>query len=137
MARTINIISRHIGKIRFKCKGEPRSVVFEDKGEVGVAVVDHDEAEVFLKVGKPDFWKEEGLELKGEVKTPGEKAPGKGEEEKVKKRNHLELIAEIKAAVTIEAVDALLVDEVRPSVLSAADIRKEELAEQKDPGVQE
>lgn len=113
MLRTIEIISRHMGKIAFKCKGEPRSVIFEDKGEVGVALVDNDEAEVFLRVGKPDYWKEDAIEVNTSAVT---------------KRRHQEVIADIKVAETAEAVDALTAGDDRPSVLSAAEIRKEELA---------
>jgi hypothetical protein len=152
MARTIEIISRHTGKINFKCKGEQRSVVFEDKGNIGVAMVDNDEAEVFLRVGKPDYWKEAAVEVKAATKQEPAKEPakkdetgkgegeaGKGEgeagkgagddkkDEVVTKRHHSAVIADIKVAETPEAVDALIVGEERPSVLSAADIRKEEL----------
>jgi len=153
MSRTIEIISRHKGKIRFKCKGEQRLVVFEDKGNVGVAKVNNDEAEVFLKVGKPDFWKETTIELKPPAKPQDDQDdkkpaqddqkdnegmdPGKGtgeagegnekKDEVVTKRKHTDVIADIKVAETVEAVDALIVGEERPSVLSAADIRKEDL----------
>lgn len=57
MSKTIEVISIHKGKIAISCKGESRTVVFEDKGDVGYAVVDHDEAAVFLKIGRPDYWK--------------------------------------------------------------------------------
>ena len=155
MARTIQIISRHTGKIRFKCKDEQRTVVFEEKGNVGIAMVDNDEAEVFLKVGKPDYWKEAAVEVKAVTKQEPDKEPetgkdgaeagkgegeagkgtdeaGKGEnndkkDEALTKRHHSAVIADIKIAETVEAVDALIVGEERPSVLSAADIRKEEL----------
>ena len=116
MSRTIEIISRHTGKVSFKCKGESRSVVFEEKGSVGVAMVDSDEAEEFLKIGKPDFWKETAIEVKTLAPQDTEK------------RTHHQVIADIKAAETVEAVEALIVGDERPSVLSAADIRKEELS---------
>lgn len=56
-SKTIEIASIHKGPIGICAKGESRTVVFEDKGDVGYAVVDHDEAEVFLKIGLPDYWK--------------------------------------------------------------------------------
>lgn len=93
---------------------------------------------------KPDEVKktlEPGKES-GEGKAPGEGEEGKegkeGEEGKksgegkqeeiVTKRNHRDVIADIKVAETAAAVDALIVGEDRPSVLSSAEVRKEELA---------
>ncbi len=55
--KTIEIASIHKGTVRVKVKGEGVPVTFEDKGDVGVALCDHDEAAAFLQVGLPDFWK--------------------------------------------------------------------------------
>ena len=56
MAKTIEIASSHKGRISVKVKGESRTIAFEDKGTVGLALVDHDEAAALLAVGT-DFWK--------------------------------------------------------------------------------
>lgn len=157
MAKTIEIISRHTGTINVKVQGVNRKIHFEERRPgVGLALVDSEEAEALLVPGlKNDFWKE-ALEVKAPVKlqevkkTPeagkegGEgKAPGAGEEGKgtgegeegkgkqedpATRRNHRDVIADIKVAETAEAVDALIVGEDRPSVLSSAEVRKEELA---------
>lgn len=63
--KTVEVISRHKGKINLHVKGEDRPIVFEDKGDVGRAMVDTDEAAVLLYVGEEtkkrtgfaDFWK--------------------------------------------------------------------------------
>lgn len=120
MSKTIEVISIHKGKIAISCKGESRTVVFEDKGDVGIAMCDHDEAAVFLKIGLPDYWKE-GVVLKDE-KTPPVQPDAK-------RMNAADTIALIKAAMTIAEVDEMLVDEERKGVLAAADERKKELAE--------
>lgn len=57
MSKTIEIISIHKGPIAITTRGESRTVQFEAKGDVGIAQCDHDEAEVFMKIGLPDFWK--------------------------------------------------------------------------------
>lgn len=57
MSKTIEIVSIHKGNVNLTVKGEPRKILFQDKGDVGYAVVDHDEAAVLLKLGLPDFWK--------------------------------------------------------------------------------
>lgn len=157
MAKTIEIISRHTGTINVKVQGANRKIYFEERRPgVGLALVDSEEAEALLVPGlKNDFWKE-ALEVKepvklhevkkapeagkegGEGKEPGTGEEGKGtgegeegkgkQEEVTTKRNHRDVIADIKVAETSEAVDALIVGEDRPSVLSSAEVRKEELA---------
>lgn len=57
MSKTIEIASIHKGPVAVPVRGESRTITFEDKGDVGYAKVDHDEAAVLLKVGLPDFWK--------------------------------------------------------------------------------
>lgn len=59
MSRTIEIVSINIGPVALCTKrGEQRTVVFQDKGGVGFAMCDEDEAEILLGgIGKPDYWK--------------------------------------------------------------------------------
>lgn len=57
MSKTIEIISIHKGPIAITTRGESRTVQFEAKGDVGIAMCDHDEAAVFLKIGLPGYWK--------------------------------------------------------------------------------
>ena len=129
-ARTIEIISRHIGTVNFTCKGEKRTVNFEDKGSVGVAMVDNDEAELFLEVGMPDFWQEKTVVVKTksnqDTGAPQEPA-GAPQGTTSKKPTVKELTAQIEAATTVAEVDAIIEGETRPSVLSVADIRKGQL----------
>jgi hypothetical protein len=56
MSKTIEIASIHKGPVAVPVKGESRTITFEDKGDVGYAMVDHDEAAVLLKLSG-DFWK--------------------------------------------------------------------------------
>lgn len=58
MQKTIEIISTHKGQVGVCVKGVHRNINFQDKGSVGVAIVDNDEAAVLLKLGKPHFWKD-------------------------------------------------------------------------------
>lgn len=56
--KTIEVVSIHKGEINLTLKsGEPRKVNFDDKGTVGFAMVDHDEAEILLGIGRPHYWK--------------------------------------------------------------------------------
>lgn len=59
MSKTIEIVSKHTGKIKLCTrKGEQRTVVFEDKGGVGYAMCDEDEADILLgAIGLPGYWK--------------------------------------------------------------------------------
>jgi len=59
MSKTIEIVSKHTGKIRLCTrKGEQRTIVFEDKGGVGYALCDEDEADILLgAIGLPNYWK--------------------------------------------------------------------------------
>ena len=60
MSKSIQIISRNIGTMSVSVNGESRTITFESKTRdgktVGVAMVDHDEASVLLRLPK-DFWK--------------------------------------------------------------------------------
>lgn len=129
VAKTIEIISRHVGTVNLKVKGERRRITFEEKRDgIGVAKVDEDEAEVLL--GHPnlkkDFWKEDAIEVAAEKTEKTEKTEKK-EEKKPEKA--ADLIEKIQAAQTEEEVNTLLGDDKRVSVVSAADIRIEELKE--------
>lgn len=55
MSKTIEIASRTKGTVSLCVKGESRNITFEDKGDVGLALCDHDEASVLLRV--PGYWK--------------------------------------------------------------------------------
>lgn len=55
MSKTIEVISRTKGTVSLPVNGESRSITFEDKGDVGIAMCDHDEAAVLLRV--PGYWK--------------------------------------------------------------------------------
>lgn len=59
MSKTIEIVSINIGPVALCTKrGEQRTVLFQDKGGVGFAMCDEDEAEILLGgIGKPDYWK--------------------------------------------------------------------------------
>lgn len=50
MSKTIEIASTVKGKVRLLVKGVSRQIVFEDKGDVGLAMCDSDEAEVLLQI---------------------------------------------------------------------------------------
>ena len=57
--KTIECASRVIGPVNLGiANGEQRTVVFEDKGGIGFAMIDNDEAEVLLgAIGAPEYWK--------------------------------------------------------------------------------
>lgn len=67
--KTIEVVSIHKGPISLTLPNdESRTVIFEDKGHVGYAKVDHDEASVLLRIGRPHYWKPgegENTELSG------------------------------------------------------------------------
>lgn len=57
MSKTIEVASVHKGPINLCTrKDEQRTIMFEDKGDVGYAMVDEDEAEILLSI-PGDFWK--------------------------------------------------------------------------------
>lgn len=54
--KTIEIVSTVKGIVSICTNaGDSRQIMFEDKGDVGVALVDNDEAEALLRL--PAFWK--------------------------------------------------------------------------------
>ena len=119
MSKTIEIASIHKGTIDIKVKGSGVKVEFEDKGEVGLALCDHDEAEAFLAIGRPDFWKPK-VDADGGAKKNDTKIPSAADQ-----------IALINAATTIEEIEnvlaaeealvtAGLIDNARKSVLGEA-----------------
>lgn len=112
MAKTIEIASNHKGKIGLCTRREEQRIVeFVDKGDVGVAMCDEDEAEILLTIGLPDYWKPTVDADDTEI------------------INSFKLVAMIKAAETVEAVDALIVPgDERKNVVAAAEKRKAELA---------
>ena len=133
MARTIEIASIHKGTIAFHTKGESRSVKFEDKGDVGLAMVDNDEAEVFLTIGLPDYWKPGGITVKADKADKADKAEkaekadtdaGKAD---TGKRKAADVISDITTAETAEAVDAIAAGDARATVVAAVEARKAEL----------
>lgn len=139
MSKTIEVISIHKGKIAICCKGESRTVVFEDKGDVGIAMCDHDEAAVFLKIGRPDYWKAgttgdavaDALKNDPEAAAAAAKLLGGGgnekeDEGKLTVKEIIELLAQCETA---EAVDELVAGDERKGVIKAADERKKALAE--------
>lgn len=58
MNRTIELCSKHVGKLRFTLGDDPREIVFTAKHGVGHAMVTAEEAEFFMQVGgaKGDYW---------------------------------------------------------------------------------
>lgn len=137
MSKTIEVISIHKGKIAISCKGESRTVVFEDKGDVGIAMCDHDEAAVFLKIGRPDYWKAgttgdavaDALKNDPEAAAAAAKLLGGGEKEDEGKLTVKEIIELLAQCETAEAVDELVAGDERKGVIKAADERKKALAE--------
>ena len=79
MSKTIEIASRHKGKIATKVKGESVTVEFKetDTPDVYLAMVDNDTAGSFLAIGRPDYWKP-GVDA-------GTTEEGKSEKEKTEK----------------------------------------------------
>ena len=75
---TIEVCSIHKGKISLTLKdGEKRTVVFQDRGNVGVAMVDEKVAEHLLDgVGRPDYFKSGAIEVGGDDKKPEQKQGG-------------------------------------------------------------
>lgn len=71
MSKTIEVVSIHKGTISVPVKGENRRIKFEDKGAVGVALCDHDEAAVLLGLPGKDYWKE-GAVVDTQDKTQGD-----------------------------------------------------------------
>ena len=130
MSKTIEIASIHKGNINLTVKGEPRKIHFQDKGDVGYAVVDHDEAAVLLKLGLPDFWKP-GAKNQVDANintnnTGAESHTGDGNDQEAR-ATATSVAEKIKAATTIEEVDALAADDERATVVNAAAKRRKEL----------
>lgn len=129
MSKTIEIISIHKGQIAITTRGESRTVEFEDKGDVGVAMCDNDEAGVFLKIGLPDYWKAgktTGDAVKEAIANDPEAASAAAALMAGKKAV-AEAIEKIKAATTVEEVNAILGDDTRKNVVKAAEERKAEI----------
>ena len=118
--KNIEIASIHKGKVGLLAKGEQRTVHFEDKGEVGVAMVDEHEAKELLTIGLPHYWK---------PTVNADAGKKKDEDPEVKLLKTAEVIANIAAATTIEEVDAAVGDDKRVSVLAAAKDRRAELTD--------
>jgi len=116
--KNIEIASIHKGKVGLLAKGEQRTVHFEDKGEVGVAMVDEHEAKELLTIGLPHYWK---------PTVNADDGNKKDEDTEAKPLKAAEVIASIAAATTIEEVDAAVGDDKRVSVLTAAKDRRAEL----------
>lgn len=58
MSKTIEIASTNKGKVSLCTRrNEQRSIVFEDKNGAFLAMVDEDEAEILLEIGRPTYWK--------------------------------------------------------------------------------
>lgn len=55
MSRTIELCSKHLGRISFTVGNTPSAIVFENKRGVGHAMVTEEEARFFLGLGK-DYW---------------------------------------------------------------------------------
>lgn len=118
MTRTIECASIIIGKVNLGiANGEQRTVEFKEKGGIGYAMIDEDEAKVLLgAIGEPEYWKPTGYVIDTEDAGAVTAA---------------ELVKQIKAAETVEAVNALLPEgEERKTVLAAAEERKTALAGQ-------
>jgi hypothetical protein len=69
--RTIEVLSSHPGPHKMRLRNdETRTVEFEDRGEVSIAMVDEDEAQHLLgEIGKPHYWKAEAIEIPAEEKN--------------------------------------------------------------------
>jgi len=132
MSKTIECASIHTDTINFSIKdGEQRSVVFEDKGGVGFAMLDEEEAEVLLGgIGRPEFWKpgttgdavadallNDPVAATAAAKLlAGDKSDGKAT---VK-----EIVDLLEACNTSEEVDELVAGDERKGVVKAAEERK-------------
>ena len=122
MSKTIEIASRHKGKIATKVKGESVTVEFKDTDtpDVFLALCDNDEAGAFLSIGLPDYWKRN-------VDADG------GKESDVKIATAAEMIEKIRAAATVEDIEALIAEEAsisetpRKSVMDEAAKRSKAL----------
>lgn len=130
MSKTIEIASIHKGNVNLTVKGEPRKILFQDKGDVGYAVVDHDEAAVLLKLGLPDFWKP-GAKNQADTNintgSTGAESGTDDDDNKEARATATSVAEKIKAAATIEEVDALAADDERATVVNAAAKRRKEL----------
>lgn len=152
MSKTIECVSRHIGEINLTTrKDEQRTVVFEDKGGVGFAMIDEEEAEILLEgIGRPDYWKPgttgdavaDALKndpvaaaaaaklLGGGEPETGEVEGGSDDDKEDDTGMTIKQVAElIKACATVAEVDALVAEDKRIGVLKAAAARRKELAE--------
>jgi GDP-D-mannose dehydratase len=138
MSKTIEIISIHKGPIAITTRGESRTVEFEAKGDVGIAMCDNDEAGVFLKIGLPDYWKagaktdavQAALANDPEAAAAAAKLLNGGKEDTdADKQTVKEIVELLQACNTPEEVDALVEGDPRKGVIKAAEDRKKELAE--------
>lgn len=130
MSRTIEVASIHIGTINLGTKdGEQRSIDFEDKGGVGFALVDEAEAEILLGgIGRPEYWKPGTTgDAVADALNNDPEASAAAAALMAGKKAVAEAIEKIKAAQTVEEVDALLGDDKRKNVVKAAEDRKAEL----------
>lgn len=153
MSKTIECVSRHIGEINLTTrKDEQRTVLFEDKGGVGFAMIDEDEAEILLEgIGRPDYWKpgttgdavadalkNDPVAAAAAAKLLGggsaeagsgddtDEGEGEGEGDLATVKQVSE---QIKACATTAEVDAIVAEDKRIGVLKAAAARRKELAE--------
>ncbi|KAA0888759.1 hypothetical protein [Oryzomonas rubra] len=120
--KTIEIASIHKGDVNICTKSnEQRTITFEDKGAVGLALVDNDEAEILLEIGLPNYWKPT-------VNGGSASDSSAASDDSTVKVIATVLIEQINAAETAEAVDVLVGDDTRKTVLAAATARKAALA---------
>lgn len=141
MSKTIECASIHIGEINLTTKNdEQRTVVFENKDGVGIAMLDEDEAAVLLGgIGRPDYWKpgttgdavadalaNDPIAAAAAAKLLSGEAADDEAAGRLTLKDLYELIA---AAETAEEVDKLVEGDTRKGAIKAADERKKELAE--------
>lgn len=114
MSKTIEIVSIHKGKIATKVKGESVTVEFKetDTPDVFLAMCDNDEAGAFLSIGRPDYWK------------PKVDADG-GDESGGKIATAAEMIEKIRAAVTVEEIEAIISEETSISEIPRKSVMDE------------
>lgn len=131
----VEICSTFIGKVSVTTKqGVSETINFDDKGGIGFAKVSHEQAEQFLKI-KGEYWKPGQRNIVDSVQTAlnadpeAQKAANEllaGKTDTADK-NVAQMVELIKLAETAEEVDALVGEDTRAGVATAAAKRKAQL----------
>lgn len=130
---SVELCSTIIGKVKATIKGEPQTIVFEDKGGIGFAVVSDDAAEKLLQI--PGYWKpgQRNISTEDAVKTALENDPeaASAAEALIKGKRHENSVAQvvelIKLSETIEELESIVAGDERSGVMTAASKRRAQL----------